>query len=267
MLAALYTGAFFLFLFLVGPWDWVSYYLRYVWVTLLIVVLLLSFRRVRAKPLNVRGGGRTWSDLITLLVFLGLIASSVRGYGYAGEPLRLAFPLRDGRYYVGQGGSSLLLNYHVSYEPQRYAVDIVALNALGARAAGFYPREMTRYEIFGATVHSPCDGWVTRVVDGLPDQQPSQRDASNPAGNHVVVHCQGANVVLAHLQRGSVAVREGEPVSEGQPLGKVGNSGNTSEPHLHIHAVRADDAASLDGEPVPLLFGGRFPVRNMVLRR
>lgn len=108
---------------------------------------------------------------------------------------------------------------------------------------------------------------VTKAVDGLPDQPVPERGRQPAAGNHVILACQGVNVILAHLQEGSVRVAARDVVATGQPLGQVGNSGNSSEPHLHIHAVRATAPDSADGEPVPILFDGRFPVRNTVLVR
>jgi len=66
-------------------------------------------------------------------------------------------------------------------------------------------------------------------------------------------------VVLAHLRQGSVEVAAGEDVAVGSRLGRVGNSGNSSEPHLHIHAVRGRivDPAEVfaSGTPVPMRFG------------
>jgi len=75
-------------------------------------------------------------------------------------------------------------------------------------------------------------------------------DVTRPAGNHVVIACamKGADVVSGAL------------------LGRVGNSGNTSEPHLHVHAV-ARDGDVMSGEGVPIVFGGVFAVRNTILRR
>ena len=74
-------------------------------------------------------------------------------------------------------------------------------------------------------------------------------------------------MLLAHLQRGSVQVKAGDNVRTGQPIARVGNSGNLSEPHLHIHAVKAGSAASLlAGEGLLMLFDGRFLVRNQVVR-
>jgi murein DD-endopeptidase MepM/ murein hydrolase activator NlpD len=68
---------------------------------------------------------------------------------------------------------------------------------------------------------------------------------------------------MAHLQSGSVAVAEGDNIQSGDRIGAVGNSGNTAEPHLHIHAQRAGTAdAPLSGEPLPIRIDGRFLVRN-----
>jgi len=64
------------------------------------------------------------------------------------------------------------------------------------------------------------------------------------------------------MKEGSVAVKRSERVGEGQPLGRMGNSGNTSEPHLHVHAVKTGSGSVLEGEGVPIVFDGRFPVRN-----
>ena len=75
------------------------------------------------------------------------------------------------------------------------------------------------------------------------------------------------NLLLAHLKRGSVLVKIGDRVSAGQPIGHVGNSGNTSEPHLHVHAQRQ---VTKDGNTewvgVPICFGSRWLVRNSLVR-
>ena len=83
------------------------------------------------------------------------------------------------------------------------------------------------------------------------------------AGNHVILECGSVWIVLGHLQRGSVAVHVGEITELGHVIGRVGNSGNTGEPHLHVHAQRPGSTiAPLSGEPVPIRLGGRYVVRN-----
>lgn len=150
------------------------------------------------------------------------------------------------------------INYHHAHESQAYAVDIVKLNALGSRATGIYPNELDKYEIFGDELTSPCTGEVVQAENDLADLVPPNADPKNAAGNSVVISCKGVEVLLAHMQKGSVRVQSGDRVEVGEPIGLVGNSGNTSEPHLHIHAEK-------DGKGVPIEFDGRFLVRNSIV--
>ena len=74
-----------------------------------------------------------------------------------------------------------------------------------------------------------------------------------------------ARRALAHMKQFSVLVSAGDTVTAGEPLGRVGNSGNTSEPHLHIHAERGGEAGRLlNGEAVPMTFDGQYLVRGDV---
>nr|WP_265013628.1 M23 family metallopeptidase [Marinobacter zhanjiangensis] len=110
---------------------------------------------------------------------------------------------------------------------------------------------------------APCDGTIAKVVDGLPDMPVPVMDPGNRAGNYLAVDCERFFVILAHLKQGSIRVQTGDKVESGQPLGEMGNSGNSSEPHLHVHAQRGlPEAAPLGGEPLALTINGVFPVRN-----
>ena len=78
-------------------------------------------------------------------------------------------------------------------------------------------------------------------------------------GNHVVLRCGDVEVLLAHMRQGSVVVSAGEPVKLGQAIGKVGNSGYSMEPHLHIGAKRG-------GREVGLVFDNRqLSVNSLVI--
>ena len=98
---------------------------------------------------------------------------------------------------------------------------------------------------------SPGSGTVVTVISNLPDNPPGVMDPTNPPGNFVVLdlgHKEYA--LLAHMQEGSVVVAEGDEVRPGQRIGLCGNSGNTSEPHLHFHLQDSRRFGKGDGKPV-----------------
>lgn len=87
--------------------------------------------------------------------------------------------------------------------------------------------------------------------------------------NHIVIQCGDSDtfVGLAHLAQRSICVNPGDVVTAGQQLAKIENSGNTSEPHLHIHAKRGGRLDTmLDGDGVAIHFEGKWMVRNSVAR-
>lgn len=275
---ALATGAYVVFVVVAGAgWDWVSYYLRLATPLAFGAGAWVSARRVWRAGLpwwRRREGVGVWArvalDALLIAFFTPVTVAALRGLAPGGlVPAELAFPLRGGVFFVGQGGASPRLNIHYEDPAQRFALDIVKLNVAGTRASGLYPSDPARYAAFGQSVHSPCEGRVLEAVDGRPDNRPPAVDVGSLAGNHVVIRCerQGVDVLLAHLMQGGVAVAAGQAVDAGQVVGRVGNSGNTSEPHLHIHAVQRGSGSVFDGEGVPLRFDGRFLVRNSLVRR
>jgi hypothetical protein len=206
-------------------------------------------------------------DMVNLLVgiVLGIVIPLASIRVTVPDRVMVSSPFADGTWAVAQGGSTVLINAHRPSPAQRYALDLVRLDRHGRRAAGWAPgRELEVYHAWGAAVVAPADGVVVVAQDGLPDLPAGQRDRANPAGNHVVLAISGdLRLVMAHLRSGSVAVREGQQVSAGQHLGQVGNSGHTTEPHLHIHAeVRQGD----DWVGIPLAIDGRVPHRGHRVR-
>jgi hypothetical protein len=244
---------------LAAPWGWFGFPLRIAIVVLFIAAAVSSFRRPPAdEPKQESPVG--FLVKIVIALFFGSVAVGVlRAHAVPPGAIDLGFPLRGGTYLVEHGGSEPAATIYGQDPARRYAVDFVKLNGAGMRARGIFPAELTRYAIFDAEVLSPCAGTVTASVDGLPDHAGAGEDAKNPAGNHVVLRCGDADVFLAHLRRGSVTVRANASVAAGAPLARVGNSGSSGEPHLHIHAER-------DGKAVPMLFTHRWLVRNALVR-
>jgi hypothetical protein len=247
-----------------GAWSWFGRLPR--WALPLLLAGATAVRFVGPEPAGTRDEtGRTDAVLSLALgtLLLALLFHAARGRHRPPGALDLAFPLRGGTFVVGQGGASKLVNHHFGHPSQRYAFDLLRLNRAGVRARGIYPGTLDRYAAWDAEVVSPCDGRVAVVVDEIPDLPPPQRDGAHPAGNHVTIESGGATIYLAHLRRRSLAVRAGDMVRVGQTIGRVGNSGNTTEPHLHIHAEIGPWPGGFSGRPgVPITFGGRFLVRN-----
>ena len=230
----------------------------------------------------------TWGAWFVKVLFVAVSMGSTYGIAVAlrsrtAPPERavtLSFPLEPGAYLVVNGGSDINTNAHLmtldasiprfrEWRGQSYGVDIVKLDALGLRARGVLPADPKAYRIYGARVLAPCAGQVVLAVDGLPDMQVPEVDRAHLAGNHVMLRCAEpstnsiADVLLGHLRPASVQVRPGASVAVGDWLGSAGNSGNTGEPHLHVHAQRPGPAgAPLGGDPLPVVFDGRFPVRG-----
>ncbi|GAA0448510.1 M23 family metallopeptidase [Lentibacillus halophilus] len=250
--------------FFSGRWDWTIYYLRFLWPVLLIIALYFSWRRIRSKPLDISYTGKdkvAFAFYILLaLIFAFYHVPIFAGYSTNDKAIELEFPLHNGIYYVAHGGDSTEINHHNEHPEQQYALDIVQLNKIGVRAAGIYPKELDRYEIYGAKLVSPCSGEVVDIRKNMSDLNPPETNSEHPKGNYVQIKCNQdeVNVLIAHMQEGSAAVEAGGRIKTKQPIGLVGNSGNTSEPHLHIHAEK-------NGQGVPIAFDDRFLVRNSLM--
>lgn len=280
LVQALATGVGLLALLLAAVWIIPPWWTPYAYLVLWLAALLLH------APQRLRGndwlpkGGRAWGLLISfaaLAAYAGVVSAAAiegRSPPPGVRVVKLAFPFESGRYLIANGGASEIVNAHFltlnprtdrqrAYRGQSYGVDIVQLGALGMRAPGWRPEEPAAYRIFGEPVLAPCAGTVLATLDGRRDMPVPETDSSPLEGNHVVLRCDDFIVLLAHLQRDGVRVEEGTRVTVGQPLGTVGNSGQSREPHLHIHAQSLpQDGPILSGEPYFLTFGDFFPVRN-----
>jgi hypothetical protein len=159
--------------------------------------------------------------------------------------LRLPF---EGEWYVFWGGRTREQNYHVVTPDQRFAYDLVVMQ--GGKSHTGDGRRLEQYHCWGRPILAPGAGTVVTALDSLADQAPGTMDRANPPGNHVIVdHGNGEFSLLAHLRRGSVAVRAGQRVAAGDKLGECGNSGNTSEPHLHYHLQNGPGFGRAEGLP------------------
>lgn len=144
----------------------------------------------------------------------------------------------DGPIRVAWGGDSINTNYHAAAADQRWAYDMVMEPYFSGS------ENVEDYGCYEKPVVAPIGGTVISAHDGEPDAVPGKvsNNFTAPTGNHVMIRIEetGTYLVIAHLKPGSVVVETGSVVKEGQVIGQCGNSGNTSEPHIHIHHQRQD---------------------------
>jgi N-acyl-D-aspartate/D-glutamate deacylase/murein DD-endopeptidase MepM/ murein hydrolase activator NlpD len=178
----------------------------------------------------------------------------------AGRPL--GPPLRGGGWLAGNGPSntsghrrSVLAVDGGAHIAQRFAIDWVQLGPNNATFNGD-PKDNRNYYAYGEEILAVADGVVTAIKDGLPENVPGPTSRAIPitletaGGNYVIVDLgQGRYAFYAHAQPGSIKVRVGQKVRRGDILALVGNSGNSTEPHLHFHV--ADASSPLGSEGIP----------------
>lgn len=169
---------------------------------------------------------------------------------------------------VGWGGDSIKTNYHAAAPDQRWAYDLLVEPYLTGSS------NLEDYGCYGVPVLAPARGLIVDARDGEPDAIPGavSNNFEAPTGNHVFIQLEtGTYLVIAHLKPGSVSVAKGETVEEGQQIGECGNSGNTSEPHIHIHHQLQDPTVNPINfaEGLPLYFrdhdGPPMPVGGITL--
>jgi hypothetical protein len=147
-------------------------------------------------------------------------------------PMHLPF---RGEWYVFWGGDNEKVNYHAAVRGQRRAADIIikAADGLSHQDSG---RRNEHYFVYGKEILAAASGTVVTAIDGVPDNEPGSMNPLCAVGNCLIID-QGSNeyAVYAHLKPGSLRVHRGDKVHMGEVLALCGNSGNSSEPHLHFH--------------------------------
>jgi len=213
-------------------------------------------------------------------------------------PVVVDFPLR-GEWAAPNTPGKRIPSHGTDVLGQRYAFDLMRTDP-SSRGMRFYRPSRLRYLLLGVRlrdcfgwgepIYSPVAGTVVQAEDGWPEREPVHlaRDLAvvlkhaftfDPeratslrplVGNYVIIAAADGYAFLAHAQNGSVLVSRGDEVSPGQPLARVGHSGNTTAPHLHFHLMDDEDIRKARG--IPCCFreyevfreGAWQPVRNGV---
>ena len=145
---------------------------------------------------------------------------------------KMILPFKE-QWDVFWGGTTVEENYHVAYDNQKYAYDLLILNDGNSYKTDGKTNE--DYYVFGKEIISPCDATVVQVITGVKDNVPGKLNPKQMTGNTVLLETANKEfIMLAHFKEKSIAVKEGQQVKAGDFLGLCGNTGNSSEPHLHL---------------------------------
>jgi murein DD-endopeptidase len=174
-------------------------------------------------------------------------------------------PLRGGVWLAANGPSAesghrraAIPVYGGVFIAQRFAIDWVKIDESNRTFKGDSLKNSSYYA-YGSDALAVADGVVTEVKDGIPENVPGITSRAVPitletvGGNHVIVDLGGGRYAFyAHLQPGSLRVKVGDRVTRGQVVGLVGNTGNSTEPHLHFHISDASSPLGSEGIPYEL---------------
>lgn len=196
---------------------------------------LLCFS-ISEKLLN----GGIFRRLLYFLAIIVCIAGAVRFFPLI--PQTWAFPSENdcvildlpvrGVWLAGQAGASVLTNGHIT---NRYAIDILKLGPDGRLFKG-EETAVTDFYSYDENIYAPADGRITEVMDGIQSDVMGNMDKDHPGGNYIIIDIGNEKYVyFGHLINGSITVEEGQPVTAGTLLGRVGNSGYSTHPHIHMH--------------------------------
>ncbi|OYY03102.1 MAG: hypothetical protein B7Y76_04360, partial [Sphingobacteriia bacterium 35-40-5] len=159
---------------------------------------------------------------------------------------KLQFPAK-GEWTVIWGGDTKSQNYHVESRAQKNAFDIVMK---GPNGKSYKTNGKTNedYYAFGVELYAPCDATVAVVVDGIQDNIPGELNPMYVPGNTVILKtANGEFLFFAHFKYHTIKVKTGDKISRGQLLGQCGNSGSSSEAHIHFHIQNTDNMMNATG--------------------
>jgi hypothetical protein len=205
--------------------------------------------------------------------------------GQNGAPasIDLAYPF-TGHWIVQNSPANRVPSHRTHAFATTYAIDFLPVTEAGRTApitlsSLVRPEPANRFPSFGRPILAPIEGIVVAVHDSEPDH-PAYRGLPSIgyaltqhrraavgwvalAGNHVLIDSDGIVVALCHLQQDSIQVTRGQKVQTGDALGRCGNSGNSTEPHVHVQAIDNPDVSRANA--VRLTFKGSLPTNGEVI--
>lgn len=219
----------------------------------LVIFIILLFKRIKSLKL-------AFNVIVNILMFIPILLTMnmipfafPNTVEHAGPSVTVYFPLKE-QTVVGWGGNNVNDNLpHAVWSSERWAYDLLI------EPFNINSDNNEDYGIWNKIIYSPVSGLVISAYDGEDDITPGSEDFKSLEGNYVYIKIEETNtyLLLNHLKQDSVIVKVGDEVKPGDLLGRVGNSGSSSEPHLHIHHQRQNPIKTIHpvlAEGLPLYF-------------
>lgn len=183
-----------------------------------------------------------------ITILFGISSITYPSKEYKEYDIKMQLPVENA---VLKGGKKY--KAHAIWPSECYAYDILV------EPYGIDSDNLRDYGIYLADIVSPVMGTVIAVHDEEEDIAPNTDEFTSSLGNYIFIEIKetGTYLILAHLEKDSILVKVGDVVREGQTLGKVGNSGTTSEPHLHMQHQKNNPLTMIYpacSEGLPILF-------------
>ena len=182
--------------------------------------------------------------------------------GYC-APMDFSLPFH-GCWLVANGGVTPETSHSWEIPQQRYAYDFLIVDRDGRSFSGDDATNPEAYYCYGREILAPADGFVVALYADAPDSPINKRRpvcaADDLRGNFVLLnHGSGVYSLLCHLKPGSIYVHVGQAVARGERIARCGNSGNTTEPHLHFQLQAGRDFCTAPSLPIPFAHIGAAP--------
>ncbi len=253
-------------------WGLLKMFLPFAGIVAILSNLVLLLINIKKEKPVIR---RVFALLLCVIItFPLLFTMNIIPFAYpinaqnAAPAVTAIWPLKE-ETVVGWGGDTTATNLpHVSWASERWAYDLV----MEPYDTG--NTDLASYGIWDEEVVAPVSGTVVEAYGDEDDILPNTEDFKSQEGNHVYIKINqtGTYLLLNHFKKGSITVKTGDHVNQGDVIGRVGNSGSTSEPHLHIHHQRQDPTKTLIlifAEGLPLLFestdANPMPIKDSVV--
>ena len=264
------SGLYYFFIYFTARWDLYSVFGKYLLIFGIILIIIITAKDLFYKqpflPVLKIGWFYNFFLIALIVVFNFFNTQVINGLKPIVRELpdyELQFPLKNGNYYISQGGSHYFLNNYAKNTAQRYKICLTKLNSTGQRALGLYPQICSNYYIFKENIFCPVDGKVVKAVDGMRDFNPPEKDEYYEDGNYIIIAFQDYYLKINHLLRGSIQFKSGDDVQKGQYLAQVGNSGANTEPQLCMEIYKNSENEVISQ---PIYFYNKFSVRNRIIK-